>query len=165
LSHNFYGPHILDLFFISDLAKRACTSTIMRHRHSTGGWASVRQQGTMGIRPTDNHMVRSHRPGNMKGCNGPWEWEYFPERLRLSAILNRAVLNNKGEDVGEINDLIINQNGKVARIVLSVGRIINVHEKLVAMPFMQLKVTDLGIVYDVSKEELKNRQAFSYEKK
>ena len=103
--------------------------------------------------------------GKYKGEYGPWEWEYFPERIRMSAILNRAVLNNKGEEVGEINDLIINRNGKVEQIILSVGGFLGIDEKLVAMPFKPLKVTDLGIVYDVSKQELKDRSGFSYGKK
>ena len=103
--------------------------------------------------------------GKYKGEYGPWEWEYFPERIRMSAILNRAVLNNKGEEVGEVNDLIINRNGKVEQIILSVGGFLGIDEKLVAMPFRALKVTDLGIVYDVSKQELKDHSAFTYGKK
>jgi len=37
--------------------------------------------------------------------------------------------------------------------------------ELLAMPFKPLKITDLGIAYDVTKQELKNSPAFSYEKK
>ncbi len=83
----------------------------------------------------------------------------------MSAILNRTVLNNKGEEVGEIDDLIISRNGKVEQIILSVGGFLGMDEKLVAMPFKPLKVTDMGIVYNVSREELKNLPGFSYENK
>ena len=103
--------------------------------------------------------------GKYRGEFGPWEWEYFPERLRISAILNRAVLNNKGEEVGEIDDIIINRSGKAEQIIFSVGGFLGIDEKLVAMPFKPLKVTDLGIVYNVSREELKNLPGFHYEKK
>jgi sporulation protein YlmC with PRC-barrel domain len=96
---------------------------------------------------------------------GPWEWEYFPERIRMSAVLNREVLNDKGEGVGEVDDLIINRSGKVEQIILSVGGFLGIDEKLVAMPFKPLKVTDMGIVYNVSREDLKNLPGFSYEKK
>jgi sporulation protein YlmC with PRC-barrel domain len=103
--------------------------------------------------------------GKYRGEFGPWEWEYFPERIRMSVMLNRTVLNNRGEEVGEIDDLIINRNGKVEQIILSVGVFLGIDEKLVAMPFKPLKVTDLGIVYDVTMQELKNLPGFSYEKK
>jgi sporulation protein YlmC with PRC-barrel domain len=99
--------------------------------------------------------------GKYRGEYGPWEWEYFPERLRVSAILNRGVLNNKGEEVGEMDDLIINRNGKAEQIILSVGGFLGIDEKLVAMPFKPLKVADLGIVYNVSREELKDLLGFS----
>jgi sporulation protein YlmC with PRC-barrel domain len=103
--------------------------------------------------------------GRYRGEFGPWEWEYFPERIRMSVILNRTVLNNKGEEVGEIDDLIINRNGKVEQIILSAGGFLGIDEKLVAMPFKPLKLTDLGIVYNVTIQELKNLSGFSYEKK
>ena len=103
--------------------------------------------------------------GRYRGEFGPWEWEYFPERIRMSVILNRTVLNNKGEEVGEIDDVIINRSGRDEQIVLSVGGFLGIDEKLVAMPFKPLKVTDMGIVYNVSREELKNLPEFSYEKK
>ena len=103
--------------------------------------------------------------GKYRGEFGPWEWEYFPERLRISAILNQVVLNNKGEEAGEIDDLIINRVGKVEQIILSLGGFLGIDEKLVSIPFKPLKVTDLGIVYNVSREELKNLPGFSYEKK
>jgi sporulation protein YlmC with PRC-barrel domain len=102
-------------------------------------------------------------PGTYQWEYGTWKWGYFPERLRLSAILNRAALNKKGEEVGQIDDLIINPQGRIVQIVLSVGRIIGVQEKLVALPFKELEVTNLGFIYDVSKEELKERPPFRYE--
>jgi sporulation protein YlmC with PRC-barrel domain len=83
----------------------------------------------------------------------------------MTSILNRAVVNNEGEEMGEIVDLIINRSGKIEQIILSVGGFLGIDEKLVAMPFKPLKVTDMEIVYSVSREELKNLPGFSYEKK
>jgi sporulation protein YlmC with PRC-barrel domain len=103
--------------------------------------------------------------GRRGGYYYPWTWEYFPERLQISAILNRAILNDEGETVGEIDDLIISPNGKVASIILSVGGFLGIDEKLVAVPFKPLKITDMGVVYNITKQELKNQPGFSYEKK
>ena len=83
----------------------------------------------------------------------------------MSAVLNREVLNDKGEGVGEVDDLIINRSGKVEQIILSVGGFLGIDEKLVAMPFKPLKITDIGIVYNVTMQELKNLPGFSYERK
>jgi sporulation protein YlmC with PRC-barrel domain len=100
--------------------------------------------------------------GKYRGEFGFWEREYYPERLRVSAILGRSVLNEAGEQVGEIDDLIINRTGKVEQIILSVGGFLGLKEKLVEMPFKPLKVTDMGVVYNVSRKELKDRPEFSY---
>ena len=54
--------------------------------------------------------------------------------------------------------------GKVEEIILSVGGGLEIEAKLVGMPFKPLKITDMGIVYNVSRQELKNRPGFSYEK-
>jgi sporulation protein YlmC with PRC-barrel domain len=95
----------------------------------------------------------------------PWTWEYFPERLPLSTLLSRTVLNDEGETVGELDNLIISPEGKVEQVILSVGGFLGIEAKLVAVPFRPLKVSEFGIVYNVTQQELKNRPAFSYEKK
>jgi sporulation protein YlmC with PRC-barrel domain len=127
--------------------------------------------GSLGLRPPAGHRMNPvygapygpiPPPGMYRWEYGTWEWGYFPERLRVSAILNRAALNKKGEEVGQIDDLIVSPRGRVVQIVLSVGKIIGVQEKLVALPFKQLEVTNLGFIYDVSKEELRERPAFRY---
>jgi sporulation protein YlmC with PRC-barrel domain len=99
---------------------------------------------------------RRHRGWNYY----PWTWEYFPERLQISAILNRDVLNDKGEIVGDLDDLIISPKGKVEQIIISVGGFLGIEAKLVGMPFKPLKITDMGIVYDVTKEDLEKRSEF-----
>jgi sporulation protein YlmC with PRC-barrel domain len=128
--------------------------------------------GALGLPPPHGGVLppygRPYAPfprGRYRGEFGPWEWEYFPERLRIDAILNRAVLNDTGEEVGEVDDLLINREGKVKQIILRVGGFLGIDEKLVALPFVPLKMTDMGIVYNVTKQELKNQRAFSYEKK
>jgi sporulation protein YlmC with PRC-barrel domain len=102
-------------------------------------------------------------PGKYGGEYGPWEWEYYPERLRISAILYRQVLNNEGEEMGGVDDLLISRTGEVEWIILSVGGFLGLDKKLVAVSFKPLKITDLGIVYNVTKQELGNLPALSDE--
>jgi sporulation protein YlmC with PRC-barrel domain len=90
----------------------------------------------------------------------PWTWEYFPERLQLSAILNRGVLNDRGEIMGTLDDLVISPEGKVEEVILSVGEYLGIEEKRVAVPFEPLKITDVGVVYNVTKQELGKMSAW-----
>ncbi len=97
----------------------------------------------------------------------PWQWEYFPVRLRVSAVLNQTLLNYRGEELGDIDDLMINQEGKVEKIILAVGgfKFMGIGEKLVALPFMPLKITDLGILYNVTTQQLGSLPELSFEKR
>jgi sporulation protein YlmC with PRC-barrel domain len=94
----------------------------------------------------------------------PWEWEYFPLRLQVSAVLDQTVINNRGEELGDIDDLIINQEGKVEKIVLAVGgfKFMQIGEKLVALPFRPLKITDIGIIYNITAKQLDELPEFSF---
>jgi len=66
-----------------------------------------------------------------------------------------------------MDDLIIGRNGKVATLILSVGRgaLLEFDEKLVTLPFKPLKVNGAGIVYEVTPQQLKGLPGFHYEKK
>jgi sporulation protein YlmC with PRC-barrel domain len=103
--------------------------------------------------------------GRYRGEYGAWGWEYYPERLRLSGILNRPVWNEAGQEVGEIDDLVIGRNAKVETIILSVGDFLGMEEKLVALPFKPLKVNGAGIVYNVTQQQLKGLPGFHNEKR
>jgi hypothetical protein len=87
------------------------------------------------------------------GMQGGW---------RAGKIIDQIVKNAGGEELGEVDDLIISRDGKVEQIILSVGGFLGMDEKLVELPFTPLKITDRGIVYNVGKQELKDRPAFRY---
>jgi hypothetical protein len=90
-----------------------------------------------------------------------WIWEYFPERLQISAVLDRAILNDEGETRGEVDDLFTSPQGKLEQIIQSVGGFLDLEAKLVALPLKPLKITDMGIVYDVTKQKPKDQPEFS----
>ncbi len=105
--------------------------------------------------------------GRYRGEYGAWGWEYYPDRLRVSGILNKSVWNEAGQDVGEIDDLIIGQNAKAEAFILAVGTgaFLESEEKLVALRFKPLKVDGAGIVYKVTRQQLKELPEFHYEKR
>ena len=115
--------------------------------------------------PLGGKSVPFPREQKYRGECRPWEWKYTPERLRVSALLDEGILNDKGEEVADLGDLMISPEGKVERIILDVSGFFGMAEKLVAVPYRPLKVTDLGIVYNITKEELQKSPSFTYEKR
>ena len=86
-----------------------------------------------------------------------------PYQLRASDLIDMDVENLNGDEIGEIDDLIIS-NGKVPNAVISVGGFLGMGEKLVAVPYNELRVDNEGehIVYDATEDQLKSLPEFNY---
>src|SRR5262245_4419269 len=85
--------------------------------------------------------------------------------FRASKLMGRHVRNMQGEDVGKIEDFVLDiGNGRVAYVAMGVGGFLGVGEKLFAVPFNQLKFNhgkdDMHFVIDMSKEKLKAAPGF-----
>ena len=60
--------------------------------------------------------------------------------------------------------MLIGAEGKVEQIILDAGGFLGLGRKLVAVPFLPIKITDRGIVYSITKEQLLKSPAFHYGK-
>ena len=86
--------------------------------------------------------------------------------VRASEFIGEEVYNGKGDEIGSVDDLILQKDDKVLYAVISVGGFLGIGDKLVAVPFRELKVgveeVDGLIVYDRTKEQLKAQPEFHY---
>jgi sporulation protein YlmC with PRC-barrel domain len=76
-----------------------------------------------------------------------------------SELIGTTVRNTAGENVGEVNEIILASDGKVRAVVLGVGGFLGMGERDVAIAFNALKITrdsdnDEVITVDVSKDTL-----------
>lgn len=81
-------------------------------------------------------------------------------------LVGTKVLNGSGEKIGDVNDIIVDRNGRVNALVLGVGGYLGFNEKSVAVPFYQVQVGDvLGgsriVVLNATKDELKAAPAYT----
>jgi len=88
----------------------------------------------------------------------PWEWDYFPDRMRMSPMLDSLLLNYQGERMGMINDFIITPQGKIDKAI------VEIEKGLVALPFGKLEITYWGIYCDMTRDQLKSLPEFYYKK-
>ena len=83
--------------------------------------------------------------------------------LSASTLIGDRVVNRKGEDLGKIEDLMIDpEQGRVGYAVLSFGGFLGMGDKFFAVPMQALKLSreDKSFVLDVDKERLKNAPGF-----
>jgi sporulation protein YlmC with PRC-barrel domain len=87
----------------------------------------------------------------------------FPDVLSSSTICSDHVKNAGGEDLGKIEDLMIDlHSGRIAYAVLSFGGFLKMGNKLFAIPWEALKVDTVNKVFilHVEKSRLENATGF-----
>jgi sporulation protein YlmC with PRC-barrel domain len=82
---------------------------------------------------------------------------------RASELIDKDVELKNGDDVGEVEDLVVNlQDRQVKHVVIEFDRAWNMNDKLVALPISAFQQTRDGedLVIDRSREQLQNAEAF-----
>ncbi len=86
--------------------------------------------------------------------------------ISTSELLNETVVNAANEFVGDVNDVILDANGKVASVIVGVGGFLGMGEKDVALPFDNLSFArdndnELVVTTDASKDSLQAAPAYT----
>jgi hypothetical protein len=82
---------------------------------------------------------------------------------RASKVLGSSVVNEAGDTVGKIDEIIVGPDGKAPFVVLSVGGFLGVGDKLVALPYEQMRTDGKKIVLPgATKDSLKALPEFKY---
>ena len=85
--------------------------------------------------------------------------------LRASDLIGMSVLNHVGQELGEVDDLIIMKDDQaVAHAVLSVGGFLGIGDKLVVVPYSELLIGPENdhLIYDSTEEQLTALPEFTY---
>jgi len=83
--------------------------------------------------------------------------------FRASKVIGSAVVNDAGDTVGRVDDIIIGEDGKAPFVVLAVGGFLGIGDKLVVLPYEQIKTMDRKIVMPgATKEAVRDLPTFKY---
>lgn len=92
-----------------------------------------------------------------------------PADIMSSKLVGTTVYNNKNENVGEVEDLVIENGKTLTGVVVSVGGFLGMGESYVVLDPSTLTVSDKdgkwAVHADTDKDTLKNAPKFSYSKK
>jgi sporulation protein YlmC with PRC-barrel domain len=85
---------------------------------------------------------------------------------RASKIVGATVVNSNNDSIGKIDDLVVNPQDKVTYAIVSVGGFLGVGNKLVAVPFDQLRTVkeERLMLPGATKDALKSLPEFKYAK-
>ena len=89
------------------------------------------------------------------------------DEWRSSKLIGLTVYNKANEKIGDVNDLILGPDGKIASAVIGVGGFLGMGEKLVAVSFSDLQLNrdadgTMRVTVNSTKEALENAPDFKY---
>lgn len=72
-------------------------------------------------------------------------------------LLGAQIVNAQGDEIGEIEDLLIDQDNKISKAIVEVGGFLGIGSKFVPVDIAKLKkgANQQGFVSDMTKEQLK----------
>jgi len=87
--------------------------------------------------------------------------------VRATELVGERVHSATGETLGEIKELVIPPNRERMLVILSVGGLGDIRDKLVALPYDDLRISADGdhFYFDRTEEQLKAAPEFSYDAK
>jgi hypothetical protein len=93
---------------------------------------------TVAFAQSPNTPSTSTTAATSQSAQGEW---------RASKVVGLKIYNDNNENVGSINDLLMEKNGTIKTAVIGVGGFLGVGEHLVAVPFEKLKFSDQPVSY------------------
>lgn len=99
---------------------------------TSGTKTSATTAGSSNTNTTANAIpTGDHAPtGSLVKTSGDW---------RASELVGATVYNSDGKSIGTINDLLVSSDGSISNAVISVGGFLGIGQKLVEIPFNQIK--------------------------
>ena len=86
----------------------------------------------------------------------------------ISDYYNQSVYDNQDNKVGDVNDLLVDKDGKISAAIVGVGGFLGAGEKNVAVPFNALKLTEKNgkryLVMDTTKEALNSAPGYTFDR-
>ena len=96
----------------------------------------------------------------------PPAWKNEAGLHETKDIIGTRIKNTAGKDLGEIDQLLIDRNGKVSHVVVGLGGVAGVGEKKVVVPWSELKFAPVaaGKKNAITMDEARLESALRYDR-
>jgi sporulation protein YlmC with PRC-barrel domain len=90
------------------------------------------------------------------------------DEMRASKLIGTTVVNAANETVGDVNEVVLTKDGKVAAVILGVGGFLGMGEREVAVNFNSIRMNrdqsnNLVLTVNATKENLKDAPAWRWD--
>jgi sporulation protein YlmC with PRC-barrel domain len=87
-------------------------------------------------------------------------------KIRADDLLDKNIQNAQGESIGDIDSVLINENGEVAAVIVAVGGFLGMGERNVAIDWNVLEIREDGgtIQSSMTRDQLESLPEYDYER-
>jgi hypothetical protein len=98
----------------------------------------------------------------------PMWYSHQADEMRASKLIGTKVVNTANETIGDINEIILGKDGKVAAVIVGVGGFLGMGEREVALNFSSIRMSrdannNLVLTANATKDLLKDAPAWRWE--
>lgn len=123
-------------------------------------------------KPPAQDMPAKSQPSTPPPATSPsgqpaW-YSHQGSEMRASKLIGTNVVNAANESIGEINDIVLDKDGKVAAIIIGVGGFLGMGEREVALSFESLRLShdqnnNTVVTVNATKDQLKSAPEWRWE--
>ncbi|SFH59527.1 PRC-barrel domain-containing protein [Modicisalibacter xianhensis] len=97
----------------------------------------------------------ANKPGNVRPI-GQWNYQqlYQSGGVRADRLLEASVLNANGDEIGSVENAILNQDNRIIALIAQVGGMWDIGDTHVAIPWEEIKLTDTGVQVPIREDNV-----------
>jgi sporulation protein YlmC with PRC-barrel domain len=97
--------------------------------------------GATGSQPASPPPAATAQGGSQNNRQGQFVTQLQDQQIMASKMIGTTVVSANNESIGDINDVVVDRQGKAVAVVIGVGGFLGIGEKDVAVPFEALEFT------------------------
>ncbi|HVT28957.1 MAG TPA: PRC-barrel domain-containing protein [Lacipirellulaceae bacterium] len=118
--------------------------------------------------PSATETPSTTAPSATTAGTAPVWYSHQQGEWRSTQLVGSKVKNNAGDTIGDINDIILSNDGSAAAAVIGVGGFLGMGEHQVAVQFKSLKISRDSngndvVMLDTTKDALKNAPQWTWQ--
>ena len=135
---------------------------------SDTGFRSAACGSPLALAQTTTRLRRRRRRQQPRQAASRIWYSHQADEMRASKLIGTKVVNTANETIGDINEIVLGKDGKVAAVVIGVGGFLGMGEREVAVNFNSIRMSrdqsnNLVLTVNATKDALKTpRMALGY---
>jgi len=119
---------------------------------------------------TEKTAQKKSKDKNSAGSSKAAMTEQAEGQVRSQQLIESNIVNESDEEIGSITDLVVDPDGQVAGIIVTVGGFLGMGEKHVLLPWDSVDIVrgededNYQVTTAMGKEELKNKENYKTER-